>query len=81
MAAAMLLFLITKSLLILAVFSLFNMVGVELNPDDQATCGMHRELNQIKFRLINARSVVNKAAIIHDIINDDCIDILVITET
>ena len=32
MAAAMLLFLIMKSLLILAVISLFNMVGVALNP-------------------------------------------------
>ena len=79
MTAAMLLFLITKRLLILAIVSLFNMVGIELN-SGQVTCGMHRELNQINFRLINARSAVNKAAIIHDIISDDCIDILAITE-
>ena len=56
------------------------MVGVELNPG-QATCESRRELNQINFGLINARSAVSKAAIIHDIINDDCIYILTITET
>ena len=80
MATAMLMFIITKSLLILAVVSLFNMVGVELN-QGQATCGTHRELNQINFGLINARSAVNTATIIHNIINDNCIDILAITET
>ena len=56
--AAMLLFLITKNLLILVIVSFFNMVGVELKPG-QTTCGMHRELNQINFGHINARSAVN----------------------
>ena len=80
MAAAMLLFLITKSLVILAIISLSSMVGVELNPG-QVTCGTHREQNQINFWLINTRPAVNMVAIIHDIINNDCIDILAITET
>ena len=76
----MLLFLIKKGLLILAVVSLFNMVGVEINPG-QATCGMHRELNQIYFGLINSLSAVNKVSIFHLIIDDECIVILTSTET
>ena len=79
MAAAMLLFSIAKSLLILAVVSLFDMVGVALNPG-QAICETHRKLNQINFGLINACSAVNKAAIIN-IINDEYIDVLAISET
>ena len=50
------------------------MVGVELNPG-QATCRMYSKLNHINFGLINAFLAVNKTAIIHDIISDECGDL------
>jgi hypothetical protein len=49
------------------------MSGVEPNPGPIATT--------LKFGLLNTRSMVNKAALIHNIVNDHKLDMLAVTET
>lgn len=50
--------------------------GVERNPGPPGN-----GIRQLKMGLVNARSIVNKAALIHDVIADHGIDLLAITET
>jgi hypothetical protein len=47
------------------------MGNVEPNPDPQT----------INFGLLNARSSVNKVALIHDMVSDHRLDIAAVTET
>ena len=53
------------------------MAGVERNPGPARTI----RLQQLSLGLINAQSIVNKAALIHDLITDNSLDLLAITET
>ena len=48
--------------------------GVESNPGP--TC-----ISKINMGVVNARSIVNKAALLHDVIKDNRLDLLAITET
>ena len=50
--------------------------GVESNPGP-----MRNKSTTLRMGLANARSVVNKAALIHDVINDNRLDLLAVTET
>ena len=55
-----------------ALIALLLLMGnVEPNPDPQT----------INFGLLNARSSVNEAALIHDVVNDHRLDIVAVTET
>src|ERR1051325_7743899 len=57
------------------VMILLLMAGVKLNPGSTASTQM------LKFGLLNARSIANKAALLHDIITDHRLDMFAITET
>ena len=52
---------------------LLLMSGIEPNPGP--TC------NQFTFGLVNSRSIVNKTALLHDLISDHQLDMLAVTET
>src|SRR5206468_274945 len=56
------------------IFALLFIGGVEPNP------GPIRS-SPLKAGLLNVRSAVNKAAVIHDIIDSEGLDVLVLTET
>ena len=51
--------------------------GVETNPGPAASTAR----SGVAFGLLNARSVVHKAALIHDVIADHQLDVLALTET
>ena len=57
---------------------LLLMAGIEPNPGPQSTSMPTPTLN---MGLINARSMVNKSALIHDVISDNRLDLLAVTET
>jgi len=50
--------------------------GIEKNPGPART-----NTSTVNMGLINARSIVNKSALIHDVIKDNKLDILAVTET
>src|ERR1051325_6559655 len=54
---------------------LLLMAGIERNPGPANTD------TTMSMGLINARSMVNKSTLIHDLINDQHLDVLAITET
>jgi len=51
--------------------------GIETNPGPAASTAR----SGVAFGLLNARSVVHKAALIHDVIADHQLDVLTLTET
>ena len=53
--------------------------GVESNPGPAASA--QTPLKNIRLGLLNTRSAVHKAAVIHDIIRDNSLDVIVLTET
>jgi len=55
---------------------LLLLAGIERNPGPT-----HSNSSTVNMGLINARSMVNKSALIHDIIEDHHLDLLAITET
>ena len=57
--------------------------GIEQNPGPAAanTAGNIASVTALRLGVLNARSAVNKAALIHDIIDSQRIDVLVLTET
>jgi len=54
--------------------------GVESNPGPVVNA-RHPGSKGIKLGLLNTRSVVHKAAVIHDIVRDEKLDIIALTET
>jgi hypothetical protein len=56
--------------------NLLLMAGIEPNPESTGT-----ESSTIIMGMINAKSMANKSALIHDLINDKHLDLLPITET
>ena len=56
------------------------MVGIEPNPGPQAST-VPSPTPCFNMGVINARSIVNKSVLIHDIITDNHLDILAVTET
>ena len=63
-----------RSLRHVFVAALLLIAGIERNPGPSNTPAL-------KMGLINARSMVNKSALIHDVINDNRLDLLAVTET
>jgi len=58
--------------------------GIEANPESPATTttnGSSGTARQLKLGCSNIRSVVHKAAILHNLIHDYNIDILALSET
>ena len=55
---------------------LLMMGGIEPNPGPANSKSL-----SLNVRLINARSIVNKSALIHDVIKDNRLDLLAVTET
>ena len=55
---------------------LLLIAGIETNPGPATT-----STSATNFGLINARSIVNKTALIHDVISDNRLDLLAVTET
>ena len=55
---------------------LLLITGVESNPGPGNTSS-----STTNFRLINARSIIQKTALIHDVISDNCLDLLTVMET
>src|SRR4029077_16553938 len=53
------------------------MAGVERNPGPT----QESKIRLLNFGLINAQSIVTKAALIHDVIRDNSLDLLAVTET
>ena len=53
------------------------MAGVEQNPGP----AQESRIRQLYVGLINAQSIVHKAALIHDVIKDNSLDLLAVTET
>jgi hypothetical protein len=68
---------VTKSRKMVFVALLLLIAGVEQNPGPIQRV----QLPQLSVGLINAQSVVNKTALIHDLITDNSLDLLAITET
>ena len=56
----------------------FLLLTIEKNPGPDVTV---RRCNRLVMGVLNARSAVNKAALLHDVIADHQLDILAITET
>ena len=56
---------------------LLLMAGVERNPGP----AQESKIRQLNVGVVNAQSIVNKAALIHDVIQDNSLDLLAITET
>ena len=61
---------------LLVIVALLLRSGIESNPGPSS----HKRM-QLNLGLINAQSIVNKAARVHDIIEDNHLDLLAVTET